>query len=119
MAVILVVDDEFGIANLLDDVLSDEGHQVRMASNGKQALDLARTETPDLVLTDYMMPVMNGAALAEALAQDESLKHVPVAMMSSLPASSIAERCPTCVLFLRKPFKLIELVDAVNGILEG
>jgi hypothetical protein len=40
-----------------------------------------------------------------------------VAIMSSLPASTIMERCPTCVLFLRKPFKLVELVDAVNGIL--
>ena len=61
MAVILVVDDEIGIANLLADVLSDEGHRVLVAVNGRDALKRAEEERPDLVITDYMMPVMDGA----------------------------------------------------------
>ena len=66
MAVVLVVDDEFGITDLLEDVLSDEGHRVLAASNGKQALERAAAERPDLVLTDYMIPVMDGVALIAA-----------------------------------------------------
>ena len=61
MAVVLVVDDEVGIANLLSDVLSDEGHRVLVAVNGHEALKRAEEERPDLVITDFMMPVMDGA----------------------------------------------------------
>jgi CheY-like chemotaxis protein len=49
MAVVLVVDDEVGIANLLADVLSDEGHRVMVAANGHEALKRAEEESPDLV----------------------------------------------------------------------
>src|SRR5687768_16807980 len=58
VAVVLVVDDEVGIATLLEDVLQDEGHRVLTASNGRQALERIATEKPDLILSDFMMPVM-------------------------------------------------------------
>ena len=94
MALVLVVDDEFGIVRLLEDVLTDEGHTVVVAINGKQALERATETRPDLVLTDFMMPVMDGAGLIEGLAADPALADVPVVVMSSLPEAAVAERCP-------------------------
>ena len=84
MAVVLVVDDEVEIANLLSDVLSDEGHRVLVAVNGHEALKRAEEERPDLVIP-FMMPVMDGAQLIEAMADHPDLKDVPIFLMSSAP----------------------------------
>jgi CheY-like chemotaxis protein len=113
MAVVLVVDDEVGIVKLLEDVLTDEGHRVLTAMNGQQALDRAATEKPALVLTDYMMPVMDGAALVKAMAADALLADIPVAIMSSIPETTVAQRCSGYVAFVRKPFNIFAVVDLV------
>lgn len=118
MAVVLIVDDEFGVVNLLKDVLVDEGYRVLVASNGRQALGRAAEERPDVVFTDLMMPVMDGAALIKAMAADAALKDVPVVLMSSLPEAGMAERSPGYSLFLRKPFKIFDIVDIVVGLLD-
>ena len=101
MAVVLVVDDEFGVANLLEDVLQDEGHRVLTASNGRQALERMAAEKPDLIFTDYMMPVMDGAAMLSAMAANPDWKDIPVVLMSSLPEAAVAERCDGYTVFLR------------------
>ena len=93
MAVVLVVDDEVGIANLLADVLSDEGHRVMVAANGHEALKRAEEERPDLVITDFMMPVMDGAQLMKAMADHTDLKDVPVFLMSSAPEAALRDKC--------------------------
>ena len=113
MAVVLVVDDEVGIANLLRDVLNDEGHRVLIAANGKDALKFAGEQRPDLILTDFMMPVMDGAAFIQALLANSDLNQVPVILMSSLPEEAVAERCAGYALFVRKPFKIFDVVDVV------
>lgn len=117
MAVVLVVDDEFGIANLLEDMLADEGHTVVIASNGRQALERAAVDRPDVILTDYMMPVMDGAALINALTNDSALKGVPVILMTSVPEPIVAERCSGYTRYVRKPFKIFDLVDLVAGMI--
>lgn len=119
MALVLVVDDEFGILRLLEDVLSDEGHDVLVAINGKQALERATATRPDLVLTDFMMPVMDGADLIRALAAAPALADVPVLVMSSLPEAVIAEQCSGYAAFVRKPFKIFDLIDLVAKLVEG
>jgi CheY-like chemotaxis protein len=113
MAVVLVVDDEVGIANLLADVLSDEGHRVIVAANGHEALKRAEEERPELVITDFMMPVMDGAQLIKAVAEHPDLKDVPVFLMSSGPEASIRDKCSGYVLFIRKPFRIYDVVDLV------
>jgi CheY-like chemotaxis protein len=113
MAVVLVVDDEFGIANLLADVLSDEGHRVMVAANGHEALKRAEEESPDLVITDFMMPVMDGAQLIKAMAESPELKDVPVFLMSSAPEVAIRDKCSGYALFIRKPFRIYGIVDLV------
>ena len=119
MALVLVVDDEFGILRLLEDVLLDEGHTVVVAVNGRQALERVAEQRPAIVLTDFMMPVMDGAAFIEALAAAPELADVPVVMMSSLPEATVAERCPGYAAFVRKPFKIFDLLDLVAKLIKG
>ena len=113
----LVVEDESGIAELFDAVLTDEGYQVVSAMNGRDGLELLAREQPQLVFCDYMMPVMDGAAMLGAMAADPALRGIPVVMMSSMPEKVVAERCSGYVTFMRKPFKLLELLDVVERLL--
>jgi CheY-like chemotaxis protein len=117
MAIVLVVEDEFGIAELFDAVLTDEGYRVLTARNGKLGLETLVQERPDMVFMDYMMPVMDGSAMLAAMQADPSLREIPVVMMSSMPKAAVAERCSGYVAFMRKPFKLAELVEMVKRVL--
>jgi CheY-like chemotaxis protein len=113
MAVVLVVDDEVGIANLLSDVLSDEGHRVLVAANGHETLKRAEEERPHLVITDFMMPLMDGAQLIKAMAGHPNLRDVPVFLMSSAPEAAIREKCSGYAIFIRKPFEIYDVIDLV------
>lgn len=117
MATVLVVDDEFGIAELFDAILTDEGHRVLTAMNGRHGLELLAREQPDLMFLDYMMPVMDGAATLRAMAADPALPAVPVVMMSSMPEATVAERCSGYATFLRKPFKIAQVVALAERLL--
>ena len=117
MATVLVVDDEFGIATLLKDVLEDENHRVRLATNGKDALEQISEGPPDLVLTDMMMPVMDGPSLIRALLDNPDFKSIPVIVMSSLPEATAKERCGSFAKFVRKPFTIFDIVDIVAEVL--
>lgn len=117
MATVLVVDDEFGIAELIDAVLTDEGYQVLIAINGKHGLEVLGQEHVDLILLDFMMPVMDGAAMMRAMAADPALRVIPVVIMSSMLEARIAERCSGYVEFMRKPFKLEQLMDMAARLL--
>ncbi|MFL5285595.1 MAG: response regulator [Rhodopila sp.] len=111
MATVLVVEDEFGIADLIEAVLEDEGHRVLIAVNGKEGLEMLVQERPDLIFLDYMMPVMNGADLLRGMADDPSLRNIPVVVMSSLPEATVAERCVGYTVFMRKPFKIVDVLS--------
>jgi CheY-like chemotaxis protein len=119
MATILVVDDEFGIANLLEEVLEDEGHHVFLASNGRQGLEKAIETTPDLVITDFMMPIMDGAALIKALICQPGLKGIPIILMSAVPEATAAESCCGYTAYLRKPFNIWAVIDLVETLIIG
>jgi CheY-like chemotaxis protein len=116
MATVLVVDDEYGIAELLEAVLVDEGHRVLTASNGKHGLSVLETEKPDVIFLDYMMPIMDGAAMLSHMKSNPDLRNTPVVMMSSIPEATVAERCKGYVLFLRKPFNVFHVIEVVNNL---
>jgi CheY-like chemotaxis protein len=110
---ILIVDDEFGLAEMLREMLRDTGFHVTVAINGRLALELLREETVDLVLTDMMMPVMDGAELAAALRSDARHRRTPIILMTSLPtARPQHERLFDAV--LRKPFTPELLLDTIR-----
>src|SRR5580704_17966392 len=119
VALILVVDDEFSVAEVLQSVLADAGHEVVTAINGRQGLERLRERPPDLVLLDFMMPIMDGPAMLKALREDPAHRDTPAVVMSSLPESVIAEAAKGMyAAFLRKPFKLHTVVEVVNAVID-
>jgi len=117
MKTVLIVDDEVAIAEVLEAIITDAGYRAIVASNGKQALDRIKEDMPDLVLTDFMMPVLNGAGLLMALNARPEHRRIPVIMMSSLPESAIEGRCNGYAAFLRKPFKINDVHQIVRNII--
>jgi CheY-like chemotaxis protein len=117
VATVLVVDDEFGIAELLEAILMDDGHQVQIALNGRHGLEILERLQPDLIFLDYMMPVMDGAALLREIAADPALHEIPVVVMSGMPEATVAERCKGYSSFLRKPFRVAQVVAVAERLL--
>ncbi len=114
MTLVLVVDDEFGVAEVLQFILEEEGYRVLTAINGKQALGLMAKDRPDVVILDFMMPLLDGPGVLAAMRADEALQQIPVVMMSSLDEATIARRCTDHRGFLRKPFRIEEVLAVVN-----
>lgn len=83
MKKILIVEDEKNIVLSLRMYLKKEGFEVKVASNGIDALKLAQDDKPDLILLDILMPSMNGYLVCEALKEDMETKHIPVIFMSA------------------------------------
>ncbi len=117
MATVLVVDDEFGIAELFEAILTDEGHRVLIAVNGKHGLEMLAQEPVDLIFLDYMMPVMNGAATLAMLMADPAFRHIPVIVMSAMMQAAVAERCSGYAAFLHKPFRTGQVVALTKRLL--
>jgi len=111
---VLVVEDEFGIADALSELLSDEGFQVTVARNGKDALKRVDEHVPDIILLDYMMPLLDGSEVLKALRGTPRYQHIPVLMMSAL--DGIPPDCRPNA-FLRKPFDVDVLLAKVAALL--
>ena len=80
---ILIVDDEPGMHQVMEAVLSPEGYRLAFASNGAEALTLAARLTPDLILLDVVMPDMNGFEVCRHLRADPQLAEVPIVMVTA------------------------------------
>ena len=118
MQTVLVVDDEFGVAEVLQSILEDEGYRVGTAINGKQALARLTELTPDLIMLDYMMPIMDGTQTLAAIRANATFSKTPVIMMSSLEEVSVRETCTDYDAFLRKPFRALAVLKLVQQLLE-
>jgi CheY-like chemotaxis protein len=114
---ILVIEDEFDVQQVLADVLRDEGYEVSVCGNGREALACLRKQRPDLVIMDTMMPILSGLQVLEELEKSPDLKDVPVILMSetALPASEPRR----WRVLLRKPFRLEQLLEAVARVSPG
>jgi CheY-like chemotaxis protein len=111
---ILIVDDEFGLAEMLREMLRDSGYDVTLAINGRLALEILGEGKVDLVLTDMMMPVMDGAELAAAMRSDDQYSATPIIMMTSLP-TAMPQPEGLFDAVLRKPFTPELLLETMNG----
>jgi CheY-like chemotaxis protein len=103
---ILVVDDELASAEVLSLILEEEGYRTVCAANGMQALARAIDVCPSLIVLDFMMPVMNGAEVGEALRALPQTRHVKIVMNSSLPEDAIRQHFEKYDAFLRKPYNV-------------
>ena len=109
---ILVVDDELAIVDALSEVRADEGYECGRAENGASALTAMRAARPDLVITDVMMPVLDGRELVRRMSEDATLADVPVVLMSAAPSRT--EDAGPRRTFLRKPFSIDDLLRVVR-----
>jgi CheY-like chemotaxis protein len=110
---ILIVDDDETIRQLVNICLSDEGYEVTEASNGETALASVADSTPDLILLDLRMPVMNGWEFARRYRALPGAHAPIIAFVASLDAERDRLGLETDGL-LSKPFELDELLDAVR-----
>ncbi len=117
---ILLVDDDETNRDLLSRRLKHEGHTFEMAKNGKDALDLVRRSSFDVILLDIMMPVMDGYQALQLLQADEELRHIPVIMLSALDQINSVARCIEMGAddFLSKPFDPVLLRARIGSSLE-
>ena len=100
----LVVDDEIHIVQVVAIKLRNNGFEVTTAENGAIALDLAKKIKPDIVVTDYQMPVMTGLELIENLRQDAATADIPVVMLTARGFAIEDEKLRSkSVLFLDPP----------------
>lgn len=108
MAKILVVDDETSIVSLIAEVIIEHNHSVLTALNGRQALDVCLQEKPDLVISDIMMPGLDGYQLCRQIRNHPQLGATKVALMTAgffNPASAAG-----CFdEFIKKPFDIDEI----------
>jgi CheY-like chemotaxis protein len=110
---VLIVDDEFGFAEMLRDMLRDDGYDVTLAINGRLAFDILRERRVDLVITDLMMPVMDGAELAAGIRGDDEMRATAVLLMTSLP-SRLPDESGLYDAIIRKPFTPELLLSAIT-----
>jgi DNA-binding response OmpR family regulator len=116
MTTILVVDDEFLVADILTFALEDEGFVVVRASNGRKGLDVFLRDHPSLVITDFMMPAMNGLELARAIRKQPEGESLPIILMSGAQAEIARQHGPLFAAVFDKPFNVGRLVEAVTGL---
>ena len=114
---ILIVDDEVSIVNLMNSMLSANGYEAISATNGKEGLEQYNKEHPDLVITDIIMPDMEGIELIRNLRKLD--KDLPVVVMSGNPTGQ--QFLKTAALLgakstLNKPFSTAELLNIISEI---
>ena len=116
---VLIVDDEFGLAEMSAELLVEDGYEVAIAINGKLGLEVMHTRTVTLVLTDLMMPVMDGPEMIRRMRAEPRLAAIPVILMTALPEAVPADGESAHDALLVKPFSVSELLETVRRLTRG
>lgn len=116
MVTVLIVDDEFVIAEILSFALQEEGVTTIIAGNGFTALEILDGEWPDLIITDFMMPGMNGIEMAEAIRTSKAHGLTPMILMSGAQADLGLARPDLFVGVVEKPFDIDVIISKVKAI---
>lgn len=115
MQTVLIIDDEFGIVEALRALLADEGYRTHSAADGRQGLAKLDEAQPDVILLDFMMPVMDGPAVLQALRAHPVWNNVPVVVMSAVPEAAVRTACgDRFQAFLHKPFDVDVLLQLLS-----
>ncbi|MBI4770199.1 MAG: response regulator [Chloroflexi bacterium] len=119
MARILVAEDERDIRDLITFTLRYHNHDVVVASNGEEALELARREVPDLILMDVRMPRMTGYEACKHITADPALQHIPVVFLSAKGQESEVQTglSAGATDYILKPFAPDQLARRVTELL--
>lgn len=119
-AQLLLVDDEPGLREAVKDYLQESGFNVQVASNAREGWDLMQQNTPDLVISDIMMPQVDGYQFLKQLRDDPRFKALPVVFLTAkgMTSDRIQGYQARCDAYLPKPFDPDELVAIVENLLE-
>jgi DNA-binding response OmpR family regulator len=113
---ILIAEDDPGIRLTLELVLQEEGLDVHFAENGQQAIDLAKSLNPQVMVVDYMMPEKDGRTVVQELKASAATSGIPIVILSGVARGE--EQDWQGAHFLGKPFSPDELIDRIRALLD-
>jgi CheY-like chemotaxis protein len=116
MTLILVIDDELSIVEMMSAFLEEEGWQVMTASNGREGLERLASARPAVVVSDVMMPLLDGWELCRRMQADPRYQSIPVVLMSAVGVAPNLGGCNYAAL-LRKPFEIDEMLKTITRLL--
>ena len=113
---ILVVDDSLSQRLVLNALLAKAGHTVILANDGEEGVAKAKSELPDLIIMDIVMPGLNGFQATRAITNDETTWHIPVILLTSkdMDSDRVWALRQGATAFMNKPFDHDELLALIN-----
>ncbi|MFD2907802.1 response regulator transcription factor [Flavobacterium ardleyense] len=119
MKKILIVDDEPNIVMSLEYTFKKNNYEVFIARDGQEALDILKTNFPDVIILDIMMPTVDGFATLEHIRKDDNLKHTKVLFLSAKNKASDIEKglALGADAYMTKPFSIKKVVEQISDLL--
>jgi two-component system, cell cycle response regulator DivK len=120
MRTILVVEDQEDNRQILRDLLGSAGFRIVEAHDGAQALTVARSQRPDLILMDIQLPLVDGYEATRSIKREPELKHIPVIAVTSFALSGDDQRAREagCDAYVAKPYSIRHLLAKIGQFLE-
>jgi len=117
---IVVVDDDPSLVHLMTANLEEEGYRVLSGYDGQMAIQLARTELPQLIILDVNMPMTNGLKAMEAIRENPSTHGIPIILLTGETSEKVFPRADAAgrVMHIKKPVDLEELNSVVREVLQ-
>jgi CheY-like chemotaxis protein len=118
---ILVADDDPDILSIVSMSLETQGYTVYKATNGREAVDLAKQHHPDLVLMDMMMPIVSGYEAVAELKADAATRDITIVGLSAKAMATDMERATDVGIdgYITKPFRIAQVLTVVESYLQG
>ncbi len=119
MKKILIVDDEPNIVMTLEYTFKKSNYEVFIARDGQEALDILKTNFPDVIILDIMMPMVDGFATLEQIRKDDNLQHTKVMFLSAKNKESDIEKglALGADAYMTKPFSIKKVIEKVEELL--
>ena len=116
---IVVADDDPDILSIVSMSLETQGWDVHKATNGREAVDLARDHRPDLIILDMMMPVMSGYEAITELKASDATRTIPIIGLSAKAMATDMERATDVGIdgYITKPFRIAQVLSVIEGYL--
>jgi len=114
---VLVVDDDPAILEICSDLLQTEGYTVSVATNGQQALEQIRTDPPQVILMDIMMPVLDGVEACRQVKANPATAEIPVVLMSARTnLTRQSQDLASADALVAKPFDIDHLLNTIHDL---
>jgi CheY-like chemotaxis protein len=111
---ILIVDDDPDIRLFLNFSLKKAGYEVLQAANGAKALEVLKEHTPDLIITDAMMPVLDGYGLIQAVKSEPASRGIPILMLTGKDSEEVTEGTARPEAYMKKPFATPDILALIQ-----